>query len=225
MYFLIDKSRKIIFGWSAKCGCSHIKKIYWYLQNDKEDNKIHTKLDYNQKLPSAIKNYIIIIIIRNPYERLISGFLNKYKKDGEFRKHWKSNTLKFVDFVNEILINNWKQIDKHHFTPQTTELFDKNKLVKSKKLILYDIKNIDYKFIEDLYNKKIPDTLINFRGGHENKSTIVLEKNVFDLDILEYCDYRVPTNYFYNENLKKQVDTIYKNDFLFFKEYGFDYII
>ena len=34
MYFLVDNKKKIIFGWSAKCGCSHIKYIYYFLQND-----------------------------------------------------------------------------------------------------------------------------------------------------------------------------------------------
>ena len=35
MYFLIDNKNLIIFGWSAKCACTHIKSIYYFLQNDK----------------------------------------------------------------------------------------------------------------------------------------------------------------------------------------------
>jgi len=31
MYFLVDNDKQIIFGWSAKCGCSHIKNIFWFL--------------------------------------------------------------------------------------------------------------------------------------------------------------------------------------------------
>ena len=34
MFFLVDTNKKIIFGWSAKCGCSHIKTIFWFLQSD-----------------------------------------------------------------------------------------------------------------------------------------------------------------------------------------------
>jgi len=34
MYFIINNDKKIIFGWSAKCACSHIKRIYWNLDND-----------------------------------------------------------------------------------------------------------------------------------------------------------------------------------------------
>ena len=49
MRFLVDNIRKIIFGWSAKCGCSHIKYIFWFLQNNnidnrnEKDNKIQTE--------------------------------------------------------------------------------------------------------------------------------------------------------------------------------------
>ena len=57
MYFLVDNKNKVIFGWSAKCGCCHIKQIFWFLQNNKIDNKIHTNIDI-QKLQNNIQNYI-----------------------------------------------------------------------------------------------------------------------------------------------------------------------
>ena len=78
MFFLVDDTNKILFGWSAKCGCTHIKHIYWFLQN------VHKSLEkphygtYN-KLPENTEDYTIIIICRSPYKRLVSGFLEKYK--------------------------------------------------------------------------------------------------------------------------------------------------
>ncbi len=39
MYFFVDYENKIIFGWSAKCGCTHIKAIIRFLIN----NEIYTK--------------------------------------------------------------------------------------------------------------------------------------------------------------------------------------
>ncbi len=30
MYFIIDSKCKVIFGWSAKAGCTHIKKYFFY---------------------------------------------------------------------------------------------------------------------------------------------------------------------------------------------------
>lgn len=32
--FLVDKDKHIIFVWSAKCGCSYIKNIFWYLKTN-----------------------------------------------------------------------------------------------------------------------------------------------------------------------------------------------
>jgi hypothetical protein len=223
MFFLVDKKLKIIFGWSAKCGCSHIKKIFWYLQNNNEDNIIHRVRD-RQSLPENINEYTIILIIRNPYERIISGFLDKYKENGSFRRLWKHKIITFSTFIDELIKNDYLMIDKHHFTPQTTELFDKELIYKSKCIKVFDIKNIDYDYIENIYNKKIPESLLHFKGGHEKKNyNKILETSIYDLPIKLYTEYTVPIQYFYNENIKNNVYNFYKNDFIFFKENGFDY--
>ena len=148
MYFFTDEKLKTVFGWSAKCGCEHIKRIFWYLYNDIIDNLIHKSIEYSD-LPNDIENYTVIIVIRNPYERLVSGFLNKYKKNGQFRHKWLSEEIIFSDFVDNLLKKKWNLIDMHHFTPQTSEKFDHDKLLKSKELKVYDItpfyiSNADY---------------------------------------------------------------------------------
>ena len=145
MFFLIDYNLKIVFGWSAKCGCSHIKKIFKYLLTDDMNVQIHTSNEYNN-LPLKMENYITIIFSRNPYKRIMSGFLDKYKTTGTLRHLWKSDKLTFSDFVDELLKNTWVKIDKHHFTPQTSEAFDK-KIMLSKIVKFYDIENIDYEYI------------------------------------------------------------------------------
>ena len=124
MFFLVDNKYKIIFGWSAKCGCSHVKRIFNFLTTNKIDGIIHTGNEMH-KLPDDIINYTTIIISRNPYKRLISGFLDKYSINGHFRHFWKYKFITFSRFINELLKNDWKMVDKHHFTPQTTEKFDK----------------------------------------------------------------------------------------------------
>ena len=226
MHFLIDNKRKILFGWSAKCGCSHIKNIYWFLQTDNLTNNIHNPEEW-KGLPKDIKNYTTIIICRNPYKRIISGFLDKYRKSGEFRKLWKHNTISFSKFVDQVIKSNWKVIQKHHFIQQTKEKFDR-KILSSKIIKFYDISNIDYKYIEELYEKKIPECVINKREGHERNNRITkfenYEKPVYDLDMDEYVDYHVDTKYFYNEEIMKKVFEFYKDDFNFFYENGVDYI-
>ncbi len=233
MHFLIDRKLKIIFGWSAKCGSSHVKKIFYFLQNNRTDNEVHLPYDYNIPLPRDISDYTTILFIRNPYKRLISGFLDKYNKTGQFRdmwNNWNSNNqnhkdIKFGVFVDELVNNNWKMIDKHHFIPQTKEIFDKQKILRSKKLVVYDIVDIDYDYIEKLYNKIIPQVLLNFRGGHQRKTKTTMKTYVYDLDIVVYFDYTVPTEYFYNQDIKDKVYSYYINDFSFFNDHGYRYLL
>ncbi len=222
MFFLVDNNVKVIFGWSPKCGCSHIKKIYWFLQNDKINNPIHVNNE-RHKLPDDIHNYTTILVIRNPYDRVVSGFLDKYKEDGQYRKGWKKSTITFEDFVKELVNENWYVIDEHHFTQQLKQNFNRKQLLQSKSLIIYDLAKIDYNFIEQLYNKKIPQSLLEFRGGHERKAIEILNEYVYDKDMSEYIKYKVPTKYFYNNDIKILIEYFYKEDFDFFKEYGFDY--
>jgi len=222
MFFLIDDNHKVIFGWSAKCGCSHIKRIFWFLQNDKVDNQIHTPKDYND-LPDDITNYTIIIIGRNPYKRIISGFLDKYKKEGQFVHLWKYESITFTMFIDELIKNDWKMIDNHHFTQQTSEAFDK-KIIESKCIKCYDIENIDYNYIEELYDIKLPEILLHKKTGHERKKyESDFSEYVYDLDMNKYYDFNIDMKYFYNEELKNKIFNFYETDFIFFKEFGIDY--
>ena len=226
MFFLVDTNKKIIFGWSAKCGCSHIKNIFWFLQTDNLEVSIHTINDINP-LPDDIQNYTTIIFTRNPYKRIISGFLDKYKKNGEFRHLWKDSHLSFSQFVDRVINSRWEIIDEHHFIQQTSSDFD-IKILQSKNIKFYDICNIDYLYIEQLYNKKIPEYIINKKLGHERnlciKTNDCYDNYVYDLNIDEYIDYNVDIKYFYNKEIKEKIFNFYNKDFIFFNENGIDYI-
>lgn len=225
MFFLIDRNTKIIFGWSAKCGCSHVKRIFWFLKTNNINNNIHTVYD-KQKIPSDIKNYTTIVFSRNPYKRLVSGFLEKYYTNGRCRSLWKHDNITFSKFIDELLKNNWKMIDKHHFTPQTSENFSKNNIIMSKCLKIFDIENIDYDYIEKLYNKKIPEEILNHKEGHYRKYfNTDFTEYVYNLDMTIYYNNNIDVKYFYNEDLKNKVYKFYKNDFIFFNENGIDYNI
>jgi hypothetical protein len=228
MYFLVDSKKKIMFGWSAKCGCSHIKNIFWFLQTNELQNIIHTENDCN-RIPDDIENYTTLIISRNPYKRIVSGFLEKYKKiKGEFRHLWKDSSLTFAQFVDKLVDNNWEIIDRHHFEQQTEGLFDK-KILGSKIIKFYDINNIDYEYIEQLYNIKIPECVINKKEGHERQYQITINEYydtyVYDLHIDDYIKYNIDIKYFYNEEIMKKVFNFYIEDFKFFEENGIKYII
>lgn len=218
MYFIVDRSKKVIIGWSAKCGCTHVKKIFNYIIN--YNNKTNIDLDIRNVLPKNIKHFTTIIVSRNPYKRLVSGYLNKYKPGGEFRKKWKYNKLTFTMFVNELIKNNCKMIDYHHFTKQTSENFNIN-ILNSKEIKFFDIETIDYSYIEKLYDIKIPEDILLSGMGHKRKIyPDTIEMCVSNLKMITYINSNVDYKYFYNDELKKKVLNFYKNDFIFFNTYG-----
>lgn len=225
MFFLIDQSKKIVFGWSPKSGCTHIKKIYHYLTKSINTHSVHLNSDYKNELPADMHNYTTIIVIRNPYERLVSGFLDRYRPTNNTRNmKWKAKVITFELFVNELIKENWVAIDKHHFSSQLSDKFSE-RILNSKELYVYDLNNIDYEFIGNLYNTQIPREIIEYRGNHVRRQTVMYEEPVYNLDMPVYFNYKVPVHYFYNEEIKSKVYNYFKKDFEFFKSVGFDYAI
>ncbi len=80
MLFLADHNHKVIVGWSRKCGCTNVKllfKIYAGTFTHRAD--IH--LDASHAFPPQAMNsgeWRKILIIRDPYQRVVSGFLERY---------------------------------------------------------------------------------------------------------------------------------------------------
>ena len=151
MYFLKDEKRKIMFGWSAKCGCGTIKQMFYFLQNGKLDNPIHLPDEYKIKNFDGDEDYLIVLFIRNPYERLVSGYLDKYKKIPTGNYRWRDDKeLTFKNFVNELFQNAFKTIETHHFIPQISYNWD-DKIKNHKNMLIFDIANIDY----GIFRKKV----------------------------------------------------------------------
>jgi hypothetical protein len=64
-----------------------------------------------------------IIVFRNPYRRLISGYLNKYVEHTKYieaaKRQWAEIKLEtFEDFVEELSRNGLRHIDRVHFSSQ-----------------------------------------------------------------------------------------------------------
>lgn len=87
MIFIVDSINKIIFGWSPKCGCSIVKTIAWYLIEGCSNPEIHTYKDI-MDLPEDMEKYTVIMVCRDPFKRIVSGFLDKYNKQGIYRCMW-----------------------------------------------------------------------------------------------------------------------------------------
>ncbi len=232
MFFLVDHTNCIIFAWSAKCGCSHIKNMFWFLTLTNQDYmkcKIHNDKE-KMKLPDNIEDYTLIITLRNPFKRIVSGFLDKYKPNGQYKKKWKHPEITFSIFVNEVVINS-SMIERHHFCPQTTEHYNEEHLMRAKYIKVFDIENIDYKYIEKLYNIEIPDSVIKFKGrlweNVRDKDSLLTwgGGNVYDDEMETYISFNVPYTNFYTPHIKEQVTTYYNKDFTLANKFGINYTV
>ena len=219
MKYLICKEKAIIFGINPKCGCQHIHYIYNYLHDD-NDKPVFYHKSIN-KLSTEYLNYKLIIFVRNPYERIVSGFKEKYSNEWQKRNYLKLysiprieyDKLTFRQFVNEMYNNKFKHINKHHFIQQTYSEYD---CINHKDIVIFDIKNIDYDYISKLFNKKITNDIKNRKGNHINKNTILFNEPVYDLENIVYRKYKVPLKYYFDNDIKRKVYNIYKDDFIFF---------
>lgn len=216
MYFLINHHKKVIFGWSAKCGCSFIKRYFYQLNNIDDEKLIDIHIGSHGVLNFDYSTYKIIIFVRSPYKRLVSAFLDKYAK-----KKYTINikNLTFEKFVNEIDRNGLKYIEKHHFPPQFSEAFKGNINLHK----VYDIKNIDYVYINSLFGKNLDVTKISRADNNDDHQTIYnYEKNYAAYNIpIEHLDQmKEKPHYkcFYNKDIKEKVDNFYKIDVNNFKK-------
>ena len=82
-----------------------------------------------------------------------------------------------------------------------------------------------YQEIEEVFQQKIPEELVSFRGGHENTRTLSSTEPVQELFIGDYNDCNLPLHCFYNEDIEKKVREFFRKDFEFFQQYGFNYSI
>jgi hypothetical protein len=99
-------------------------------------------------------------------------------------------------------------------------------ILQSKLIKCFDIENIDYQYIEKLYNKKIPQELLIKKYGHERPSYHTnFDEFVYNLPIEKYYNHNIEIKYFYNQELLEKIYNFYKNDFDFFKKYGIHYTI
>lgn len=217
MYFLINNKNKIIFGYSAKAGCSHVKYIFNYY-NDigyiKNLKNLHIQT-CGRALPKNHKDYKIILFIRNPYKRIVSGFIEKYCKS-----KWKTNIkpLTFENFVNDLDKNGLMNIETRHFECQLSIKYEKTITFYK----IFDIENIDYTYLDKLFKKKLPSNFYIIKGSHETKYSNI-SKKVYNLEY-KYFSTKIPIyTYFYNEDIKNKVIKFYKKDFEFFELYSFIY--
>lgn len=189
MYFFIDEEKKIIFGWNPKCGSNHMIKLFTFLTG----RDIHAMFILNTEFPTNHSDYKIILIMRNPFDRIVSAYRFLYKKDGYCNCLWKTDKkLTFRNFVDELDKNGTTTIiDKYHFNPQLTHIpicnsetpFRNSSFELPENVIidnLYDLSNINHTYIETLYGKEIPNEIRMFTGKMVNDKKLTSKLSISD---------------------------------------------
>lgn len=237
MFFLIDKEMKLMIGWSYKCGCSHIKYIFKCLVNKKSSfdlEQLHIDIDDKNKLPIDYLDYKIMIIVRNPYDRLVSGFIDIYNKRGSAiinidqliylneLKHKNNNRFTFTLFINEMYKNGFDNIN-YHFNPQFGDSWEKGKIEKHPNVIFNDLYTIDYQFLENIYDIPITPDMRQFKGNHIIDKKQPSFNKLYDLVYSKYSNESLYTAKFFNQDIINKVNHIYKTDIDYLKNIGMNY--
>ena len=230
MHYLIDEKNKIVFGHSAKCACSHVKKIFsWYTgMNFESDFQLNLFSYKGQKdLEHDISEYTIIYFIRNPYKRAVSSFIDKHNSNHRIQteklsliQNMPPNLVltfspSFISYLSVISLLPNDSLEHHH-VPQTKEQFI-NDVTPNK---VFDIETIDYDYLNNLYGKTLPDEYKGKVNSSEYQESS--ENNAY----VSYCNLPKPyPNYssFYTPATKELVERLYEKDFKLFREWSFDY--
>ena len=169
MYFIINDQKRIIFGWSLKCGCVHVKTLFFTLTRGVKyinDNiqEVYMKDTYESLGTTLypLNEYTLVIFIRCPFERIISGFLDKEK-------------MSFHTYIKML-----------NFTPQTSENWNLKYVKQCKTLKIFDIKNIDYNYINELFKTNIDLTKLS---KFYNKDTYHTVSHIYKADLKLFKHY------------------------------------
>ena len=230
MFFLISHRPRFIAGWSAKCACTEIKR--WYAAAtgipgaaDMPAEDLHALIGYGETPHTYIGRwfywrYFKFAVIRNPYKRLVSGFLNKYVVEKSRPNHgW----LTFAEFIDALEADpDYRLVDLHHFVPQTGEAFPVAMRRHWRWDAVIDVDN----FSTDM--AKVNQRLaLDVPLGHANRTPRVgaTVAEAWKLTIDELADSSPPYAAFYDDALRARVRRYYRQDFEYFESLGHHFSI
>jgi len=203
--FILFKKEKLIYIDISKNASTSIKfSLLTLLKSKKIDeieiHKLYKKNSKNKLNSNEIENYFKFIVIRNPFDRLVSCYvdkiLNKKKLNYHYRYYFnllKPNTS-FETFAKKIC-KIPEFLSERHFSSQHISLYYKNIYLPNYIIKFENLKN-DFEFIKKKYK-------LNSLPHYNNSNKI------------DYKEY-------YNEELAKIVYNRYKKDINIFgyeKEY------
>ncbi len=233
MFFLVSSRYKFLMGWSAKCGCSSVKKWYLDIHDIRPHHlgmEIYKAIGYGNtkytkvawKRTRLYQDYAKYAVVRNPYSRVVSGFLNKYVVHREIpNKGWST----FQEFLETLRLDtNFKLVDKHHFTPQFSEdyrYFAKSGMQFDRVIPLEHLQAALDEISAELgaATHQAPRANATEYANPED-----VGRDWANVPIADFKPEIIPSfEYFYNSTTRQLVDEIYRQDFEILRTFGLDY--
>lgn len=248
MEAIVDNQNKVLIFWNAKCGCSFVKSLFIQSKgrepSDFED--IHTIIGYgypgeeysyvNPNDLTRYDSYKKVLVVRDPYKRLVSGFLEKIPKWIKSGKLEREKYSTFKDFIIEIsktggrvISDNSSFVDEHHFIPQFSE---KYKLVESanwKFDYVIDVTELSKKIglFESLFNHELNESLAyDWCRLHKVEYSNQMDLNAANTSIDTWMNATIFPSYksfFADHETVDAFRNLYSNDLKKLKELGFEY--
>ena len=227
-----DKYRYVIF-YCAKSGCSTVRNMFLYLHNEelqKTPDNYH-QLDSFFPLTADIHSVNKFTVVRNPYRRALSMFVNKFIGNNMMKDKFKNNNIEiknnsFIAFLNGLKCAKNKNILNGidlHYCEQVYQMLDNLHFVKLENF-KSEIKDTYLKIIkinQDDFFKRL-DTLLENDGIMNQNKTSYINNSYENATYKEFNHIlNIPSfEAFYNKEAQDLVFEIYKNDFL---RFGYTY--
>lgn len=232
MLFLACENYKFCVGWSAKCGCTTVKR-YWYICNYGAEKfekdcepwgKVHFLTPYVLSYePDIAKPLFFFVVVRNPWFRVLSAFLDKVVLDNYLHEWLSINGCKnpmlltFRRFVKILKNTNVNQLE-HHMQPQQFNLG------QTKIDAIVQLENIDSTMERLCEKQNWPKWTREKMHATHYQPLLPFSKSLktspADMTVNELRDFelnnngKVPTDVlFFDESIVNDVRIIYQQDF------------
>lgn len=231
--YIIIKEKKLIFSEIPKSGCQSIRKLVLDFYGIESSIWEGIKPYFRDNIKD-LDDYKLISLVRNPYNRAVSAYYNKFVQDPRLSKVMDcfkyferdiETGISFREFCEYLLIKSLDDIgnvDKQklifldpHWKPQNLIIGDTERSVLIK---IEDHKRYEYFFKETGIKliKYLSTTEKNKNSDFNTK--IKIEEKCTNLNRKDFKEFvnsgKVPEyNMFYDDYCKEAIDKIYTNDF------------
>lgn len=97
-HVIVDDRHKLLYCYVPKVACSNWKRVFQVLSGKYKKVEDILKLDHNDfkflsdysphEIEHKLQNYFKFLFVRNPVDRLVSAFQNKFRNDVDFQRQY-----------------------------------------------------------------------------------------------------------------------------------------